>query len=43
MALFETGVVTMDEIFLPYMVSGGQTFYQALVAGEFKALNPPRD
>ena len=43
MALLETGMVTMDEIFLPYRLSGGQTFYQALVAGEFKALNPPRD
>ena len=43
MALLETGMVTMDEIFLPYMLSGGQTFYQALVAGEFKALSPPQD
>ena len=43
MALLETGMVTMDEILLPYMLSGGQTFYQALVAGEFKALNPPQD
>ena len=42
MALLETGMVTIDEIFLPYMLSGGQTFYQALVAGEFKALNPDR-
>ena len=43
MALLETDMVTMDEIFLPYMLSGGQTFYQALVAGEFKALSPPQD
>ena len=43
MALLETGMVTMDEIFLPYMLSGGQTLYQALAAGEFKALNPPQD
>ena len=43
MALLETGMVTMDEIFLPYMLSGGQTFYQAMVAGEFRALNPPQD
>ena len=43
MALLETGMVTMDEIFLPYMLSGGQTFYQALVAGEVKMLNPARD
>ena len=43
MALLETDMVTMDEIFLPYRVSGGQTFYQALVAGEFKALSPPQD
>ena len=26
MSLLKTGMVTMDEIFLPYMVSGGQTF-----------------
>ena len=25
MALLETGMVTMDEIFLPYILSGGQT------------------
>ena len=43
MALLETGMVTMDEIFLPYMLSDGRTFYQALVAGEFRALNPPQD
>ena len=43
MALLETGMVTMDEIFLPYMLSGGHTFYQALVAGKFKALNQPQD
>ena len=43
MALLETGMVTMDEIFLPYMLSGGQTFYQALVADEFRALSPPQD
>ena len=43
MALLETGMVTMNEIFLPYMLSGGQTLYQALVAGEVKALNPPPD
>ena len=43
MALLETGMVTMDEIFLPYMLSGGQTFYQALVAGKFRALSPPQD
>ena len=43
MALLENGMVTMDEIFLPYMLAGGQTFYQALVAGEVKMLNPARD
>ena len=42
-ALLETDMVTMDEIFLPYMLSGGQTFYQALVAGQFSALNPPQN
>ena len=43
MALLETGMVTMDEIFLPYMLSGRQTLYQALAAGDFKTLNPPQD
>ena len=43
MVLLETGMVTMDDIFLPYILSGGQTFYQALAAGEFKALNPLQD
>ena len=43
MALLETGMVTMDEIFLPYKLTGGQTLCQALAAGEFKALNPPQD
>ena len=43
MALLETGMVTMDEIFLPYKLTGGQTLYQALATGEFKALNPPQD
>ena len=43
MALLETGMVTMDEILLLYMLSGGQTLYQALAAGEFKGLNPPED
>ena len=42
MALLETGMVTMDEIFLPYMFSRGQTLYQALAAGEFKGMNPPQ-
>ena len=43
MALPETGMVTMEEILLPSMLSGGQTLYRALAADDFKALNPPKD
>ncbi|MCY4367786.1 MAG: hypothetical protein OXE17_16420 [Chloroflexi bacterium] len=40
MALLETGMVTMDEIFLPYMLSGGQTFAGAnLVADREQSHN----
>jgi len=40
MALLETGMVQMEEIFLPYMLSGGQTLYQALASRGFTALQP---
>ena len=43
MAHPEAGMVTMHEICLPYMLSGGQTLYRALAAGDFKAPNPPQD
>ena len=38
LALLATGMVEMEEIFLPYMLSGDQTLYQALMTGNFKAL-----
>ena len=38
MALLETNMVEMEEIFLPYMLSGEQTLYQALRANHFRAL-----
>ena len=41
MALIESGMVRMEEVFLPYMLSGDQTLYKALAAGGFKALPAP--
>ena len=38
MALIETGMVDMEEVFLPYMLTGNRTVYQALSEGKFKAL-----
>ena len=38
MALLETNMVEMEEIFLPYILSGEQTLYQALQANHFRAL-----
>ena len=38
MALIETGMVEMEEVFLPYMLSGNQTMYQVFSEGRFKAL-----
>ena len=38
LALLDTGMVELEEIFLPYMLQGDQTLYQALQAGNFKAL-----
>ena len=38
MALLETNMVDMEEIFLPYMLSGEQPLYQALQANHFRAL-----
>ena len=37
-ALIETGMVEMEEVFLPYMLTEGRTVYQALSEGSFKAL-----
>ena len=31
-------MVELEEIFLPYMLQGDQTLYQALQAGNFRAL-----
>ncbi len=41
LALIKTEMVTVTEVFLPYMlVSENETFYQRLQAGDFKALMP---
>ena len=38
MALIETEMVTVEEVFLPYMLTGRQTLYQALSNGDLKML-----
>ena len=38
MALIETEMVTVEEVFLPYMLTGKQTLYQALSNGDLKML-----
>ena len=38
MALLETEMVQLEEIFLPYMLSGNQTLYQVMAADGFRAL-----
>ena len=40
MALIETGMVDMEEVFLPYMLTGDRTVYQVLAEGNFRALRP---
>ena len=35
-ALVETEMVTVEEVFLPYMLTGRQTLYQALSNGDLK-------
>ena len=42
MALLETGMVQMEEVFLPYMLTGDQTVYQAIRERGFKALPAPQ-
>ena len=37
-ALIETEMVTVEEVFLPYMLTGKQTLYQALSNGDLKML-----
>ena len=41
MALIETEMVTVEEVFLPYMLTGKQTLYQALSNGDLKMLPVP--
>ncbi len=41
MALLETGMVTMEEVFLPYMLVGEQRLYNYLEAGGFNQLMAP--
>ena len=38
MALIETEMVTVEEVFLPYMLTGRQTLYQALSNGDLEML-----
>ena len=38
MALVEAEMVTVEEVFLPYMLTGKQTLYQALSNGDLKML-----
>lgn len=38
LALIETEMVSMDEVFLPYMLAGERTLYQVLVENRFRAL-----
>ena len=38
MALIETAMVTVEEVFLPYMLTGRQTLYRALSNGDLKML-----
>ena len=38
-ALMESGMVCMEEVFLPYMLAGDRTVYDALVSQEFRALS----
>ena len=38
LALLHTGMVELEEIFLPYMLQGDQTLCQALQGNKFRAL-----
>ena len=38
LALLSTGMVDLEEIFLPYMLSGDRTLYQELMSRGFRAL-----
>ena len=37
-AFIEAGMVSVDEVFLPYMLVGDRTVYDALVSGELRAV-----
>ena len=41
MALVETEMVTVEEVFMPYMLTGKQTLYQALSNGDLKCCPAP--
>ena len=46
LALVQTQMVTVREIFLPYMLTGGgdnETLYTRLAKSDFRALAPGRD
>ena len=38
MALLETEMVDFEEVFMPYILSGRETLYQAMSEGRVKAL-----
>ena len=41
MAILETEMVTLDQLFLPYMVTRpGETLYERMLSGGFKMLGP---
>lgn len=42
MALLESGQAEIEQIFLPYMLIGDQTVYEAIAEGGFKALPAAR-
>ena len=41
LAIIETEMVQLDEVFLPYMLSGDRTLYQHLEDNQFRALLGP--
>lgn len=40
LALIETGQVSFDQVFLPYLLWNGQTLYEQLAAGDFMLALP---
>ena len=43
MALIETEMVTLEEVFLPYMLSNDRTLYQIMADNDFRGLPPAAD